>query len=167
MTKLYAALAVIALLAIGEGLLLWKVYDAGENKVDRQDLVAVQRHDQQTAAQAAKDKQDASDTITNLRKQLADSLLPAPAMPVRLCVVARGSNEGRASSSTTAGAQPGEPARPADDRRVLAGDRPGPDVSADVRALADAGVICDTYRRATVAWALKQAVPIKPTRRKP
>lgn len=164
MTKLYAALAFIALLAIAEGLLLWKVYDAGENKVDRQDLVAVQKHDQQTAAQAAKDRKDAAATIATLRAQLTDALLPAPAMPIRLCV-ARSSDEGRAPVQSAAGAQPGESARPADDKRVLAGDRPGPDVSADVRALAQAGVILAAYRDAAIDWALRQAVPPPPPTR--
>lgn len=157
MTKVYIALAIIGLLALGEGLLLWRVYDAGENKVDRRDMVAVQKHDQQTAAQAAKDKKDAADIISNLHAQLADALLPAPAVPIRLCVASRSSDQGRASIKTAAGAKPGELASSGNNQGVLAGDQPGPDVSADVQAIADAGVILDTYRRATVDWALKQA----------
>lgn len=160
--KLYAVLILLAIAALGEGLLLWHVYRAGENKVDRQDLKRVQQHDQQTARQAAKDKQDDTDTIAKLRSQLSDALLPLPTAAVRVCVADSG-DQGRPAVKAASGAQPGESARPADDQRVLPGDQPGPDVSADLRALADAGVILATYRQSLVDWAERQSQPLKET----
>lgn len=161
--RVYLLLGALILVAIAQGALAWHFYSKGENTVLRKDYEAVVQHDQQVQARADQDKRDAADAITDLKQQLdaarGELSMQPPPRPIRLCSTP-GGDPGRPASATAATAQPGEPARPADDRGVLPGDQPGPDVSADVRALKDAGVVLAIYNRALIEWATRQSQPV-------
>jgi len=163
--RAYVILGVVLLLAIAEGVLLWRVYHDGEKAQLRADLAAVTAHDRLVSAQLKKDHADAATIITQLGKDLAGARaqlqpqLPFPPRPLRVCV-ARSSDPGRPALDPPARAQPAQPARPGDDPGVLGGDQPGPDIAADVQALAGAGVVLAIYRQRTVDWALKQSQPL-------
>lgn len=140
--KAYFVLGIVALLALGEGLLLWRVYRDGERRE-----IAAQKS--ASAAQKEKDDEASGKVIRDLRERL--SQIPAPdlrAPPVRLCsapsrVPAPADAKGTAPESAPTGGVPS----------LRAGDRASPDVGPSLRTLAAACRIAAQYQQTDVAWA--------------
>ncbi|MBS0379934.1 MAG: hypothetical protein JSS29_15755 [Proteobacteria bacterium] len=161
--KAYLILALVLLLAVAEGYLLWRVHRDGEQLIIAHDRAAVAQHDKDVAAQKALDEHNAQESIDDLTNQLnamrsvADKLsADAATHPVRLCVAQR-SDQGRPAGAAAAGAQPAEPPDGSGDPSVRSGTGAGPDIGPGMRDLALAGAILSTYRDRTVEWAMKQS----------
>jgi hypothetical protein len=151
-----------AIVAIVSGLLWWHHSGvvAGEERIKAQDAAAVAKHDQDVAAQKAKDQEDATDAVSQLQQELeslrAAVSVPTPGVrPIRLCQYA-GSDKGRPTSSPAGGTKPAESADQGNDYVVRSGTGNG-DIGPAMRDLATAGSILAIYRENTVAWALKQS----------
>lgn len=146
-------------------LILWgciHLVHVGEDRQKTADDAAVERHDKQVTAQAAKDLKDANDTVTALKGRLAAIALEAsqqplvPTVPVRLCF-ARSGDQGRPAGA--AALPVGSQAVPdrTGDPGVPGGDPAGADVSTDVQNLGLAGEIRAAAGDELWDWALTQA----------
>lgn len=162
MTALEIKLAFLAsvLTALAIGLVWWHhqaVID-GEEKIEAADKKAVAREQQAIAKQKAADADDAQGVVDALHAQLATLSTQLERAPsVWVCHPTTSPRTMPASSGTAARAQPGEPARPADNPGVLSGTGSGSDIGQGLYDIALAGRELAIYRQLTVEWALKQA----------